>query len=141
MSAEILDEDDQTPITGKILSSPITPRDLNDVPGVSYIHTPFFLTEAEFIYLQGRSSITTEISIILFSAWIGFALGLIPKLLEMLKTGENTLSAYEFFSLGGILAVNAFLYVIGYFFPSEKTKLMKKIKRHFKNHRPVMGEE
>ncbi|MEO9041395.1 MAG: hypothetical protein ABI292_02740 [Rhodoferax sp.] len=95
------------------------------------VQTAFVLTEADFLRLKGSPPITATLATIVFSGVVGYAISLGPKILLLLKGGEPQFTAGEIYTVGAGVLAAALLYVIGYCWPSDKKKTMKKISEQF----------
>ncbi|NOT81422.1 MAG: hypothetical protein HOP01_01665 [Gallionella sp.] len=118
------------------LTQAIVVTDLLNGQSVTTMQSPYLLTEADFLRLQGIPPITAALATILFSAVVGYAVSLGPKITPLFNGGKSQLTPGEIVTMLAGIALSILFYVIGFCFPNEKKKTMKKISNHFDNEPP-----
>ena len=121
---------------GKQLDRPIVVADLLNGRSVATLQAAYPLHEADFLRLQGSPPATAALATIVFSGVVGYAVSLGPKIEPLFLGGKMELSSGETRTLvlGTTLAL--VLYGIGFFWPNEKKKVMKRISQHFQDAKP-----
>ena len=116
---------------GRQLNQPIIVTDLLNGMSVATIQPPYLLTEADFERLKGSPPITATLATIFFSGVVGYAIGLGPKIAPLLESKPSELTSGELRTIVAGTVISGLLYFIGYLWPSDKKKTMKKIAKHF----------
>jgi len=73
-------------------------------------------------------------AISVFFIGIGYDVTLVPR---ALKEGLSAVNAEEWKVAIGLMAITALLFFISFVLPNEKSKTLKKIKRHFEGNEPT----
>ena len=108
-------------------------------PKIEMVQEPYYLSEAEYIHLKSGDSKALKVGITIFLASIGYLLILIAKLFTLTFISSDTKIEdwdWHVFWIGA--AIGLFIYIIfKWVVPSEKSKVMKAIEKHYKKSRPV----
>ncbi len=130
MTNKIEEHKEEPSYVGQQINKPVQVENL--LTGeIASIQPIFPLTEAQFIHLRAQASMTGIWATNLLFAVVGYALNLVPKFAALLKGGSSQFTSAETsVLLYGIIA-SLVLYGIGRFFPNERTKIMKRISKHF----------
>lgn len=116
---------------GRQLSQPIIVADLLNGRSVMTLQPPYLLTEADFLRLRGGPPVTAALATIVFSGVVGYAVSLGPNIAPLFDGGESQLTSGELSTMVVGAIASAALYAIGFCWPNDKKKTMKKISRHF----------
>ena len=116
---------------GRQLSQPIVVYNLLNGQSVTTMQLPYFLTEADFVRLKGGKPVTATLATIVFSGVVGYAVSLGPKIAPLFDGGNSLLTSSESSTMMVGAIVSAILYGIGFWWPNDKKKTMKKISKHF----------
>jgi hypothetical protein len=116
---------------GRQLSQPITVTDLLNGRSVTTMQAPFLLTEADFLRLKGSPPVTSALATVVFSGVVGYAVSLGPKIAPIFEGGNSHLTSGEIRTMLAGTAVAAVLYAVGFWWPNDKKKTIKKISNHF----------
>lgn len=116
---------------GRQLSQPIAVTDLLNGKSVATMQPPYFLTEVEFERLKGSPPITAALATIVFSGVVGYAVSLGPKITPLFDSKPSELTSGELRTIVAGIVISAGLYAIGYLWPNDKKKTMRKIAKHF----------
>ncbi|WP_068857930.1 hypothetical protein [Perlucidibaca aquatica] len=116
---------------GRQLSQPIVVTDLLNGRSVTTMQPPYLLTEADFLRLKGGQPITATLATIVFSGVVGYAVSLGPKIAPMFEDEKSQLSSGELSTIVVGTIASAAFYAIGFWWPNDKMKTMKKISKHF----------
>lgn len=130
---------------GRQLSQPIVVTDLLNGRSVTTMQPPYLLTEADFLRLKGGPPVTAALATIVFSGVVGYAVSLGPKIAPLFDGGKSQLTSGELSTMVVGTIASAVLYGIGFWWPNDKKKTMKKISKHFDSAPPsshiVGGQE
>lgn len=130
---------------GRQLSQPIIVTDLLNGRSVTTMQSPYLLTEADFLRLKGGPPVTAALATIIFSGVVGYAVSLGPKIAPLFDGGKSQLTSGELSTMAVGTIASAVLYGIGFWWPNDKQKTMKKISKHFDSAPPsshiVGGQE
>lgn len=130
---------------GRQLNQPIVVTDLLNGRSVTTMQTPYLLTEADFLRLKGGPPVTAALATIVFSGVVGYAVSLGPKIAPLFDGAKSQLTSSELSTMVVGTIASAALYAIGFWWPNDKKKTMKKITRHFDSAPPsshiVGGQE
>lgn len=91
------------------------------------------LTEADYLRLTTSTTPLTGVATGLIWAIVGFVIPLVPKMLPAPLGSSDNVSQAEWIGLGIASSCAVVFLVIGCFMPSEKKKLLRKMKDHFDN--------
>lgn len=116
---------------GRQLSQPIAVTDLLNGRSVTTMQPPYFLTEADFLRLKGSPPVTAALATIVFSGIVGYAVSLGPKIAPLFEGSKSQLTSGEVSTMAAGTIFSVVLYAIGFFWPNDKKKTMKKITCHF----------
>lgn len=130
---------------GRQLSQPIVVTDLLNGRSVTTMQPPYLLTEADFLRLKGGPPVTAALATIVFSSVVGYAVSLGPKIAPLFDGANSQLTSGELSTMAVGTIASAVLYGIGFWWPNDKKKTMKKISKHFDSAPPsshiVGGQE
>lgn len=116
---------------GRQLNQPILVNDLLNGQSVKTLQTPYLLTEADFLRLKGSPPVTAAFATILFSGVVGYAVSLGPKIAPIFDGAKSELTSSEVSTMAVGTLASVLLYTIGFWWPNDKKKMMKKISEHF----------
>lgn len=116
---------------GRQLSQPIAVTDLLNGHSVTTMQPPYLLTEADFLRLKGGPPVTAALATIVFSGAVGYAVSLGPKITPLFEGGKSQLTSGEISTMVAGAFFSVVLYAIGFYWPNDKKKTMKKIASHF----------
>jgi hypothetical protein len=116
---------------GRQLSQPIIVTDLLNGRSVTTMQPPYLLTEADFLRLKGGPPVTAALATILFSGVVGYAVSLGPKIAPLFDGAKSQLTSSEISTMVVGTLASVLFYAIGFWWPNDKKKTMKKISKHF----------
>jgi membrane associated rhomboid family serine protease len=118
---------------GQQIETTLYPKDFLSGATVATIQAEFPLTDGDYLRLKNGKPVTLALANGVCFAVIGFAFGLLPKLLSNFSDKPEALSKYEWIALAIGIVITILLYVIGLFLPNERKTMARKIEEHFKN--------
>jgi hypothetical protein len=123
----------------KIESFTVTYDSVKKEPKIEMVQEPYYLSEAEYGHLQRGDSKALTAGVSIFLASVGCLLILIAKLFTLTFINSNTaIEEWEWQVVWIGIALGLFIYfVFKWIIPSEKSKVMKNIKKHYKKSRPA----
>lgn len=116
---------------GRQLSQPTVVTNLLNGQSVTTMQPPYLLTEADFLRLKGVPPVTAALATIVFSGVVGYGVSLGPKIAPVFDGRESELTSGELRTIVIGTIASAVLYAIGFWWPNDKKKTMKKISKHF----------
>ena len=108
-------------------------------PKIEMAQEPYYLSEADYIHLKSGDSKALKAGVTIILVSVGYLLVLIAKLFTLNFTNSNTtIEEWEWHVVWIGTALGLFIYFIfKWIIPSEKSKVMKEINKHYKKSRPV----
>jgi hypothetical protein len=114
-------------ITNQELKKPTKVKGLLSNQTIGTLQQNYPLTELDFELIQNGKSQINNWANNIFLTSIGYGLGLLKKFFD----NNETISNSELKVLGIAIAIPIILYIIGFFIPSKRKKVIKDIQEHF----------
>lgn len=125
-----------TEIVNQQLDKPFSVSGLMNGQTIAQLQSPYLLSEADFVRLKGRARPTETVAVMIFSAIVGYAISLGPKLLDLLKNDNPLFSTPELKHIAGWCILSLLIYFLGYALPNDRASVMKKLSDHFNTAKP-----
>lgn len=116
-------------IKNQKLTKPTKVKGLLSNQSIGTLQQNYPLTDLDFELIQNGKSQTSNWAHSIFLTSIGYSLGLLKKFFN-----ENEIiSTSEWGALGIGIGISFLIYIVGYFLPSKRKKIINKIQKHFDN--------
>lgn len=113
---------------------------VQEEPRIEMAQEPYYLSEVEYVHLKNVDSKALIVGIAIFLTSIGYLFVLLTKLFTIYVINSQTITIedWEWYVvlIAAIFGLIIFI-LCKWIFPSEKSKVMKEIKEHFKRTRPA----
>lgn len=122
----------KTKYEGEVITETVVASDMLSGMTIGTLQEDFSLSEADFLRLKNESSSVSGWALNISFAVIGWAISILPKWISEFSGNQEQVSKSEWIVLViGVVIVLGLKGIAG-FIPNEKTQLMKRMEKHFK---------